>query len=514
MRVLLAAVGLVALGASFAGCTPACGDGVLDTGEECDDNNADDGDDCQSTCLLPACGDGVVDTSRGEACDDGNSDDGDDCPSSCALAVCGDGFVKTSGNNIEACDDGNTVDGDGCTSTCELVPAAFLAAGGNHTCASRETGEMHCWGLGNQGQLGYGNTNNVGDLLRPFEAVGAVEAGGLVSQFALGTSHTCTLLTTGEVRCWGSSGQGQLGFGSFAQVGDDETPAAFDQLAVVGGLVAQLSLGGDHSCALLTTGNVRCWGFGLRGQLGNVGDVNIGDDELPSSEGDIDVGAPVSQIEGGSFHTCALLINGEVRCWGFGEDGQLGYGNPDTIGDDEAPASAGSVDLGSPAIQLAAGERHTCALLEDRSVRCWGSNQFGQLGYPGINNVGLSDTPSVVGAVVVDGPVAQLVAGASHTCALFTTGDVRCWGLNAFGQLGYGNTENIGDDETPASVGAVVDVGGSVASLAAGENHTCALFSNGAVRCWGLNEFGQLGYGNTESIGDDESPASAGTVLF
>ena len=112
----------------------------------------------------------------------------------------------------------------------------------------------------------------------------------------------------------------------------------------------------------------------------------------------------------------------------------------------------------------------------------------------------------------VGGSVVQVATGDFHTCALLTTGNVRCWGLNDLGQLGYGNTENIGDDETPAEVGDV-PVGGSVVQLEASENQTCAVLTSGSVRCWGANNRGQLGYGNTNTLGDDETPAQAGDIV-
>ena len=107
---------------------------------------------------------------------------------------------------------------------------------------------------------------------------------------------------------------------------------------------------------------------------------------------------------------------------------------------------------------------------------------------------------------------AQIAAGANHTCALLDTGNVRCWGFGEFGALGYGNTNNIGDNETPASVGDV-NVGGTVIQITVGDFHTCALLSTGNVRCWGVNFSGQLGYGNTVNIGDNEAPFVAGDAV-
>jgi cysteine-rich repeat protein len=389
-----------------------------------------------------------------------------------------------------------------------------LVAGTLHTCALLETGAVRCWGSGLAGQLGYGNTNFIGDDEAPATA-GDVNVGGSAVQLAAGGEHTCALLETGAVRCWGYGDFGQLGYGNTNRIGDNETPASAGDVNV-GGLVVQLAAGGAHTCALLETAAVRCWGNGAFGRLGYGNTNNIGDNETPASAGDVNVGVPVDTPGGllvvaGWYHTCALLETGVVRCWGFGGSGQLGYGSQLSIGDDEAPTTAGDVNVGGRVVQLAAGAYHTCALLETGAVRCWGEGQSGGLGYGNINDVGDTEAPATAGDVNVSGRTVQLAAGANHTCALLDTGAVRCWGAGESGQLGYGNTENIGDDEVPATA-RDVNVGGRVIRLVAGGAHTCALLEAGAVRCWGEGSSGQLGYGNTENIGDDEAPAAAGNV--
>ena len=198
-------------------------------------------------------------------------------------------------------------------------------------------------------------------------------------------------------------------------------------------------------------------------------------------------------------------------CWGIAADGRLGYANGFDIGDNEAPASAGDVDVGGTVTQIALGEQHTCALLDTGAVRCWGDGANGRLGYGNTNDIGDNETPASAGDIDVGGTVTQIDAGAFHTCALLDTGSVRCWGAGGFGRLGYGNSTTIGDDETPATAGDVV-VGGLVTQIATGGSHTCALLSGGDVRCWGRATDGALGYANGASIGDDETPASAGDV--
>ena len=240
---------------------------------------------------------------------------------------------------------------------------------------------------------------------------------------------------------------------------------------------------------------------------------NIGDDESPVDAGnvnvDVDVDRTVIQIAAGGAYTCALLTGGAVRCWGWNLLSSHGYANP--IGDDETPADAGDVNVGGTVAQIVAGGRHTCALLTDGAVRCWGNNHYGQLGYGHTDDIGDDESPVDAGNVNVGGTVTQITAGSDHTCALLTDGAVRCWGWNLFSSLGYGHANPIGDDESPASAGNV-NVGGTVTQITAGSDHTCALLTDGAVRCWGWNEHGMLGYGHTDTIGDDETPADAGDV--
>jgi cysteine-rich repeat protein len=516
-------------------CTPSvCGDGMINpiAGETCDDGALEPGDGCSALCRLESCGNGVVDP--GEACDTAGVDT-ESCDGDCTTPLCGDLRVNAAAG--EQCDDGNADDSDWCLPSCMSASCddgirngderdvdcggqcescgGMVVAGGVHTCALLETGAVRCWGDGYHGQLGYGATDDIGDTETPATA-GDVDVGGVVVQLAAGEYHTCALLETGAVRCWGFGMYGRLGYSNTSSVGDNETPATAGDVDV-DGVVVQLAAGQEHTCALLATGAVRCWGVGSTGALGygNTNSVGGHPDHTPVTAGDVDVGGVVVQLAAGWEHTCALLETGAVRCWGWGEDGRLGYGDTTTIGDTETPATVGDVDVGGVVLQLAAGGYHTCALMETGAVRCWGRGSHGQLGYGDTINIGddPDETPATAGDVDVGGIVVQLAAGEYHTCALMETGAVRCWGSGLYGRLGYGNTFNIGDNETPASAGDV-NVGGFVAQLAAGWVHTCALLEMGAVRCWGSGFAGRLGYGNTFNIGDNETPASAGDVPY
>jgi alpha-tubulin suppressor-like RCC1 family protein len=170
-------------------------------------------------------------------------------------------------------------------------------------------------------------------------------------------------------------------------------------------------------------------------------------------------------ITAGYMHTCALLDNGKVRCWGAASSGQLGYGNTKKIGDDETPASVRPVKLGAQrkAIAISASGAHSCAVLDNGRVRCWGSGRNGRLGYGNERNIGDNENPGSVGPVKLGTgrKAVAIQAGGRHTIALLDNGRVRSWGLASDGQLGYADTKNIGDNEKPDSAGPVI-LGGNV----------------------------------------------------
>jgi cysteine-rich repeat protein len=508
-----------------ADCTLAiCGDGKWNPAadEQCDTSG--NSESCNHDCTPSLCGDGIANSFAGEQCDDGNRVSTDECTELCELAACTDGLQNADESDVDcgghcgpdsckmlqSCSHSEDCMGGVCLGGTCVPDWGRLVTGSFHNCALLGSGSVRCWGDGDYGQLGYGyDTGNIGDD-EPAAWGGNVTVGGSVRQLVAGGSHTCALLDSGSVRCWGGGGNGQLGYGNTNSIGDDEYPASAGDVNV-GETARQLVAGVSHTCALLGSGSVRCWGSGLFGQLG-YGDVtNIGDDEHPAAWGNVDVGGTVIQLAAGSFHTCALLDSGSIRCWGNGFDGQLGYGRTNHIGDDETPASAGDIDVGGTVIQIAAGSFHTCGLLDSGSVRCWGNGSNGQLGYGNTTDIGDNEPPASAGDIDLGGSAVALAGGAFHTCALLDTGAVRCWGANFAGQLGYGNTTDIGDDESPALAGNV-NVGGAVRQISVGARHTCVLLDSGAVRCWGDGDNGQLGYGNTNIIGDNEFPASAGDV--
>jgi len=495
--------------------SPYCGDGKVDPTEECDDGNLDDGDSCISTCKTARCDDGIVHIGV-EECDDGNGDDEDLCLRDCVENVCGDGNLD---REEEGCDDGNDEDeDDGCAKDCWAGPTAVGSGSlASHMCAIRE-GEVRCWGGNGDGQLGIGTTANLGDEAdelprdRPVELVGANVA---VRKVVAARAATCALLVDGRIRCWGLNIDGLVGNPEAIDIliGDEEHDV-IEADVMLGGTAKDLAAGGEHACAILAGGGLRCWGSNLDGQLGYPFELFVGLFNSPADVGDVSVGGAVKQVAAGSLHTCALLESGDVRCWGSNSHGQLGHPEVD-VNPFDPPSSVDPVDLGGKATQIVAGSDHSCAVLGDTDVVCWGRGAHGLLGNGATVDVGKEKTPAEAGVVTMlagDDVIDRLYAGGEHTCALLVGGRVRCWGHGWSGQLGYGDYKDVGDKNE--SIPGFVDTGGVVRELALSFSATCALLERGRVRCWGRNSEGTLGLNSTPWLGDgpDEMPPPAALV--
>lgn len=184
----------------------------------------------------------------------------------------------------------------------------------------------------------------------------------------------------------------------------------------------------------------------------------------------------------------------------------MGLGNTDNIGDDELPSSIGAIDLGSRIVQVATGNFHTCALLDTQEVKCWGGNNFGQLGYGNTNAIGDDESLAGLPAVNIGANVTSIATGNFTTCAHMADNSLKCWGSGSLGKLGLGHEDTIGDDEVPADIDPIL-IGSDISQVTAGINHTCVLgLDNGQVKCFGQGLFGQLGNGDIDNIGDDEVP--------
>ncbi|MBL9102611.1 MAG: hypothetical protein JNL82_16820 [Myxococcales bacterium] len=495
------------------GCTdlcqaPTCGDGFVQAslGEACDDGNASNSDACTNACAAAVCGDGHVQLGV-EACDDGNASDSDGCVAGCAVATCGDGHVH---QGVEACDDANRNDADGCTGACTADGVALLETSTLTTCIMLTSGAVRCWGSGVYSQLGIpGNAQPIGDDEHP-NSFPPIQLGAPAIDLAVGANHNCVVLQGGGVRCWGAAHNGRLGLGNTQQVGDDEHPADAPNV-MLAGLATDVATFHGHTCAVLVGGLVRCWGVNSQYQLGlgTMSSVNIGDNEHPTVVPPVDLGGTAVLTSTGSGFVCALLTTKQIKCWGTANQGQLGLGNQSNIGYDDVPADHPPVVF-TDIDDLSSGDRYTCIRRAGADVHCFGANELGQLGRGDLEELGDDESPDA-GPIPLGAPAIDVDAGGQHACAVLQGGAVRCWGDNEYGQLGLGHTDTIGDDELPLSV-PPIELGGPAVRVSAGGDHTCALMATGEVRCWGRGQGGRLGYANTDDIGDDEHPEVAGVV--
>ena len=385
-----------------------------------------------------------------------------------------------------------------------------ISLGGQHSCALTTAGGVQCWGRDQFGQLGDGNDGDDEGSGVPVDVVG-LESG--VTAIASGATHTCAVTSAGGVKCWGNNEIGQLGNGASGEGVMSTAPV--DVVGLDSG-VGAVAAGFAHTCALMTAGNVQCWGSNWHGELGapTTGTCVIDLDgyQVPCSPTPVEVveedfqpltGA-VAITSGGGFRTCVLTTAGGVKCWpGTGGSGcvltpagdYICWGIPQEVAGLESGVAA-----------VSSGERHACALTTAGGVKCWGENWDGQLG-DGQGCGFVCDTPVEVCASGEWDPVAHqcldsgepspltgaaaVEAGGLHTCALMISGGVKCWGFDAFGQvdgtggLGPGNDHTIPVD-APAPASGVI-------AISAGGYHTCALIDTGAVTCWGGDDYGQTG---------------------
>lgn len=404
------------------------------------------------------------------------------------------------------------------------APFPAVALGSVHSCAIVGDGALHCWGLNTSGQLGQGDVTNrgnepdeLGSALLPVDLGTGRRAVAVTAGFA----HTCALLDDRSVKCWGNDDSGQLGLGDTARRGDGPGEMG-DALPAVdlgpGRTAIAVSAGNAHTCVVRDDGKVACWGGNQSGQLGigSTTDRGDGPGEMGTSLRTVSLGSGrrAVAVSAGGIHTCALLDDGSVKCWGWNHSGQLGVGDAADRGDapgemgDALPAVA--LGTGRTATAVSAGLSHTCALLDDGSVKCWGAGGQGRLGSG--DQVTRGDGPGELGDRL---PAVRLGAGrtatsisastSGHDCAVLDDRSVRCWGADAQGQLGLGTTETIGDG--PGEMGDALPpvplgAGRHAVAVTTGIEHTCAVLDDGRLRCWGKNDTGQLGIGDTATRGD------------
>lgn len=317
--------------------------------------------------------------------------------------------------------------------------------------------------------LNYNNGSVATSATRPLSGVGA----GIL-KIVGGGEHTCALYTTGIVRCWGSNFNGQLGDGNSA------TYSAIPVTVLGINTATDIAAGSNHSCALLANQRIQCWGADSSGQLGN--DAALAESHLPVY---IFTGAAdFTQVSAGADVSCGLRAAGTVLCWGA--DGEGANGNNAAFLNNAVPVTVSGL---TGATHLSVGRGHACAVRTGNTVRCWGANANGQIGMNTTTNSGVSlQIPSFTASLVV--------AGGDTSCGVQIDGSLRCWGSGNYGQLANGNT--TGFEKIPTVIPAL----DQFQKISLGRKHGCALNASNAVTCWGRDNYGQLG----DNVGATDEP--------
>ncbi|MBI5309769.1 MAG: OmpA family protein [Actinobacteria bacterium] len=351
-----------------------------------------------------------------------------------------------------------------------------ITAGDGQTCAVFSSGTVKCWGWNYYGQLG-NTTNNGTNWANATPAT--VPLASPAAQVTSGYGHVCARLQDGSVQCLGSNNRGQLGKSTNAGTNNaNPTPNTVS----LGQSATQVAAGYEHTCALLQDGSVVCWGSNQYGALGNS--TNSGTTNSNTSPLSVSLGQAATHIAAGYYHTCAVLADGSMKCWGRNNSGQLG--NTTNSGTSTAnPTPLAVTSPGQTATLVNAGTFSTCALLLDSTISCWGSNQYGQFG--GTPTAAARPTPT---AVALSATVSDPGTGWLHGCHVLTTGSLECMGQNYYGQLGNStNLSTINSNTTPTAV----SLGQNAVDVAVGEQFTCVLLADSSVKCMGHNYYGQLG---------------------
>ena len=341
------------------------------------------------------------------------------------------------------------------TSMSSIDNAIEIEMNDNHGCALLSNGSIKCWGSNDEGQLGIGSITYSED---PVSVIGI----GNATKLFVSPEHTCTLISDGSVKCWGKifvghpNGLPQVTFASNVPVSMVGLNTAIDVST------AATSTRENHSCALLSSGFIKCWGDNSYGQLGNG---TYTDAQDPVTVSGIDNAV---QIVTTIRNSCALISDGSVKCWGNSKNSNI-------------PVSVSSL---SNAMSIGAGKNHFCALVLGGLVKCWGKNIDGLLGNGSVN-----DSAIPVAVSGIDNAAKILVAD-DYNCALLTDGSVKCWGNNSRGQLGNGTTIN---STIPVAVSGITNA----TSISLDSAYACVVLNDSSAKCWGANTNSQLGDGTT-----------------
>ena len=404
----------------------------------------------------------------------------------------------------------------------DTVKGVSISSGGS-TCAIITDGSLKCWGRNNSGQLGYDDTVNRGGNAGDMPALAAVNlgTGKTVKMVSTGSEVTCAVLDNGTLKCWGRNTYGQLGYDDTTDRGGNAGDmAALGTVFLGAGRTAKaVSIGQRHVCAILDNGKLKCWGNNSNGQLdyddttdrgGNPGDM--------AALGYVDLGAgrTAVSVSTGLSATCVLLDNSTIKCWGYNAFGQLGTDDSiDRGGNAGDMAALNTINLGAGRTARAVDTDglSTCAILDTKQLKCWGLNVVGELGYDDLVNRGgnRGDMAALAPVNLGAGRTAVALSLFDRTCVVLDNKSLKCWGANDAGGLGQDDTvDRGGNSGDMAALDAVnLGAGRTAKTVDAGIDSTCAILDNDRLKCWGYNDYGQLGQNDTVDRGDKAGEMAA-----
>ena len=378
------------------------------------------------------------------------------------------------------------------TGSAPLTGASSITASRSNSCAV-VSGSVYCWGYDFYGQNGQGTAQSAANYLvtpgpvKTWDTVTTVT--GPVSDVVLGENLTCTQSASGELTCWGGDGNGMQGDGTGnARAVPAEILDSTGLLALSGVVRARATT--YHICAVLTDQTVLCWGRNQFGQLGDGTTTNRTRPVHVKDAAGTGVLSGIVDVSLGTYHSCALTVLGAVYCWGTNTEGEVGDGTivnrslPTMVKDPSGTATLSNI------ARIDSGNSTNCAVDTSGNVQCWGYNLNAQIGDGTTTNRTLP-VSVLSGGTALTG-VSSIALGNFHGCAVKSDQTVACWGYNPDGELGDGTTTQR------ASATSVIDVTGSgvlgnILRLAATRFGTCAVNSSNQKICWGSNSNGNMG---------------------
>jgi len=372
-----------------------------------------------------------------------------------------------------------------------------ISTGRSHACAQMEDATVKCWGANSFGQLGNGTNSNTITPVAVQGITGLTDDSKVVS-LDLGEHHACAVMRDGSVQCWGSNSEGQLGDGTRVNKSVPTAVSGIDHSSPAKTAVS-ISASKTHTCAVMGDGSLLCWGLNDYGQLGDNSTTRRLTPAVVSGIDGSSATATAVSVSAGESVTCALMANGTARCWGYNAYKWLGDGTWDNRRVPVAQSGGfdGSTD-DSTAVSVSAGnEWRACILMVSGAAKCWGSNGFGGLGIGSSDDSLHTEVAGVVNGITGATAASTAISVSSdadlHGCAALAVGTVKCWGRGAGGQLG---NDFWTDERAPVQALGGID-GSNAASTAvnvtAGDTITCSAMADGKAKCWGSNDQGQLG---------------------